>query len=198
MELLFYLLAPLLAKLSTRALLLCALASIALRAGGWLLPVSYGLWQGRFFPTALFLFVFGMLAYRLLPWAARWPGWLRGASLPAAVLLVIGLPWLPLPPEAGRWLAYFALALLLPGLFRLTGRWRTDRWLGELSYPIYLSHLAVIGVVLRFEPPAGFWIALAGTLLLSVALLLLVEMPVYRWRQRRVANRSTPAPALAG
>lgn len=190
MELLFYLLAPLLAKLPTRALLLCAVASIALRAAGLLLPVSYGLWQGRLFPTALFLFVFGMLAYRLLPWAARWPSWARGASLPLAALLVIGLPWLPLPPEAARWFAYLAVALLLPALFRLTGRWRADRWLGELSYPIYLSHLAVIGVVLRFEPPAGFWIALVGTLAVSVALLLLVDLPVDRWRQRRVARGS--------
>jgi peptidoglycan/LPS O-acetylase OafA/YrhL len=190
MELLFYLCAPFLARLSTRALLLWAAASIGLRWAGMLLPVNYGLWQGRLFPTALFLFVLGMLAYRLLPWAARWPSWLRGASLPAAAALVVGLPWLSLPPEAARWVAYAAVTLLLPALFHLTGRWRMDRWLGELSYPVYLSHLAVIGVVLHFEPPAGFWVALAGTLALSVALLLLVDVPVDRWRQRRFESRA--------
>jgi peptidoglycan/LPS O-acetylase OafA/YrhL len=186
MELMFYALAPFLVRLSWRWLVGMASASIALRLCGHLLPVDYGLWQGRFFPTALFLFILGMLAHRLLPVVAATPkaiGWIVCALTLAYIVM---LPRLGLDPELSRWLTYALLAGAAPFIFNATQHVAFDRWIGDLSYPIYLTHLAVIGLVLTYSPPFGPWIAIGGSVALSAALLLLVEHPIDRWRQARV------------
>jgi peptidoglycan/LPS O-acetylase OafA/YrhL len=169
-------------------LLVLAAASIGLRFAGYLLPVDYSLWQGRFFPTALFLFLFGIMAYRALPIAARLPkafGWLVNAALLAAI---VALPLTKIGGEPGRWLVYGGIAVALPFVFNAFKDIHADRWLGDLSYPIYLTHLIVVGFVLTFEVPMAMWAALAATLALSISLLLLVDEPIDRWRQRRLAR----------
>jgi peptidoglycan/LPS O-acetylase OafA/YrhL len=203
MELVFYAFAPFFARLSWRWLAGLALASIAVRFGGLLLPVDFPLWQGRLVPTGLFLFLMGMLAHRALPAAARAPklfGWLIGLAILA---MVIALPLTHWAPIAQRWAAFFAIAVATPFMFATFKDDAFDRWVGDLSYPLYLCHLAVIGVVLTYEPPFALWIAIGGSLLLATALLVLIEHPVDRWRQRRaagLANSSTGAlaPATGG
>ncbi|MBL8548643.1 MAG: acyltransferase [Hyphomonadaceae bacterium] len=191
-ELMFYAMAPLLARASTRTLILVALASIALRFAGHLLPVDYPLWQGRFFPTALFLFVFGMLAHRALPLAEKLPrtiGW-AGAGLLFA--LIAFLPLADLPREAAAWLVYLAIAAAIPFIFAAFQYFSFDRWIGDLSYPIYLSHLIVIAAVLTYEPPQPVLVAIVGTFALSALLLVLVDRPVDRWRQARAERAGRP------
>ena len=190
LELMFYALAPYLARLSWRWLAALAAASIALRLAGYLLPLDYGLWQGRFFPTSLFLFLLGMLAHRALPLAASLPKSI-GLALGAAILaLVIFLPAAPLNPEIARWLAYFAIAATIPFIFHASKDIALDRWIGDLSYPIYLGHLAVIGWILTFDTPHPVWAAIIGTLALSIFLLLAIDRPVDRWRHRRALRLS--------
>jgi peptidoglycan/LPS O-acetylase OafA/YrhL len=188
MEMMFYLSAPMLVRARWSVLLVLAAASIGLRFAGYLLPVDYSLWQGRFFPTALFLFLFGIMAYRALPIAARLPkafGWLVNAALLAAI---VALPLTKIGNEPGRWLVYGGIAVALPFVFNAFKDIHADRWLGDLSYPIYLTHLIVVGFVLTFEVPMAMWAALAATLALSISLLLLVDEPIDRWRQRRLAR----------
>jgi peptidoglycan/LPS O-acetylase OafA/YrhL len=188
LELMFYALAPILARLSWRWLAALAAASIALRFAGYLLPLDYGLWQGRFFPTSLFLFLLGMLAHRALLFAGAFPK-ATGFVLSAAVLaLVAFLPMTHVDPEIGRWIAYAAIAAAIPFVFHAFKDIAIDRWIGDLSYPIYLSHLGVVGLVLTFNPPQPAWVAVGGTLAASVALLMLVDRPVDRWRQARTSR----------
>jgi len=199
MELMFYALAPFLARLGWRALVAIAAASIALRFAGHLLPVDYGLWQGRFFPTALFMFVFGMLAQRTLPFVSRTPkflGWLIGAG---TLALVVCQPMLGLPNEAGRWLIYVTIACAIPFIFNAFKDNAIDRWIGELSYPMYLSHLFIVALVLTFQPPYAAWVAIAATFAISALFLIFVDGPVDRWRQKRAqrAQSLTAAPAMA-
>ncbi|MGE0044437.1 MAG: acyltransferase family protein [Hyphomonadaceae bacterium] len=203
LELMFYALAPFLARLNWRWLAALAGASIALRLAGHWLPVDYGLWQGRFFPTALFLFLLGMLAHRLLPLAARLPkalGWIANAALLAAVVC---LPMTQLDGEAQRWIIYAAIALAAPFIFNAFKNFTLDRWIGDLSYPMYLCHLVVVAIVLTWNPPQAAWITIGLAFALSIALYLLIDRPVDRWRQARAAKAAarteTPdaAPATA-
>lgn len=194
MELMFYALAPWLARLSWRWLALIALASIGIRLAGMLLPVSYPLWGGRFFPPALFLFVFGMLAHRALPYVSRLPksfGWIANALLLA---MVIALPLSGLSLSIQRWIVYVAIAIAAPFVFNAFKSNAIDRWIGDLSYPLYLCHLVVIGLVLTFIPDASWaiWAALGGAFALSILLLVLVDHPVDRWRQRRAGALERP------
>jgi peptidoglycan/LPS O-acetylase OafA/YrhL len=193
MELVFYSVAPFLSRLNWRALAGLVVASVSLRLAGHALPVNYGLWQARLFPTALFLFVLGMLSQRALPYAARFPkalGWLLSAGLLAAI---VSLPMLELPDELARFLMYGLIAASIPFIFNAFSNIGIDRWIGDLSYPLYLTHLMVIGLVLRFDPPHAAWVAIGGSLALSMLLLIGVDRRVDRWRQRRVAANS-PAP----
>jgi len=186
-ELIFYALAPLLARLSWRWLVAIAAASIALRLAGHALPVSYGLWQGRFFPTELFLFIFGMLGQRLSPLAAKLPkatGWIVNLALLA---MIVALPLLKLHGEPVGFAIYGLIALAIPFVFNAFKDFTLDRWIGDLSYPLYLTHLLVIGLVLTFMPNAPYAaaVAIGGSLLLSVVVLVVAEHPIDRWRQAR-------------
>lgn len=199
MELMFYALAPWLARLSWRWLAVIALVSIGVRFAGQLLPVSYPLWGGRFFPPVLFLFVFGMLAHRALPSISRLPkafGWIANAAILA---MVVALPLSGLSLSIQRWIVYVGIAFAAPFLFNAFKTFALDRWIGDLSYPMYLCHLVVIGVVLTFwaDQPWALWAAIGGALAMSVALLVLVDHPVDRWRQRRV-SRVITAPSRLG
>ena len=51
-------------------------------------------------------------------------------------------------PEAATLLSYPLWGLVVPALFFAFGKQQDDRWLGELSYPVYLIHYTIILVVL--------------------------------------------------
>ncbi|MER9920179.1 MULTISPECIES: acyltransferase [unclassified Mesorhizobium] len=95
-----------------------------------------------------------------------------------------GLNSLPSPVTSS------ALAGGLPVLFTLTKDSRIDRLIGELSYPLYISHLLVLEVMRTTLPISGasraaavFVICIAFAALLAV----FVEMPFRTIRDRRLA-----------
>ncbi|MBX7540350.1 acyltransferase family protein [Qipengyuania sphaerica] len=185
LELMFYAIAPWLAKRHLRTLLAIAGASIGLRFLGHLLPVEFPLWQGRLFVTVLFMFLFGMLAYRAMPLVEKLPRAAHFAVLAALIALIVGMPQLGWSGDVQSWLIYFGVAVGTPFAFCATRQWKTDRWIGELSYPIYLTHLLVMAPVLIYEWPYPTWTTIVITLALSAAILQFIERPVDRWRQRR-------------
>lgn len=188
-ELMFYALAPFLARLSWRWLVALAACSIGLRLAGHLLDVDYLLWQGRFFPTMLFMFLLGMLAYRALPLAAKLPkaiGWL---ALGVLLAYCASYTLLPMEPLASRWITYAVVTLTVPWIFNAFKDSAFDRWIGDLSYPVYLSQLLVVGAVLVYEPPFPIVIAFAATFAISALVLICIEHPIDRWRQARLTRR---------
>jgi peptidoglycan/LPS O-acetylase OafA/YrhL len=84
----------------------------------------------------------------------------------------------------------------LPFLFIFFKTNKLDRYIGELSYPIYVSHLLVISFLqnLRFflpkvNIPDGYFGIFASflTIFFSILLLELVSKPIEKFRQKRVA-----------
>lgn len=195
-ELMFYAIAPFVTRLKWGWIALLAAASIALRLAGHGLDVDYLLWQGRLFPTALFMFLAGVLGYRCLPFVETMPraiGWAAWAGL---VGFCLGFHWLPVDPLTARWITYAVVAVTVPWIFHAFKDNRIDRWIGDLSYPVYLSQLIVIGIVVTFNPPFAYWVAILATLAVSILVMVLVEQPVDRWRQRRLAARQAGASPL--
>jgi len=160
-ELQFYLLVPLLAKLRDKWLLALIVLSLAARLYvyeglGW----KHDPWTSRFTPFEISFFLLGILACRF--WKRRRAFFdrlavhgesnriLRYGGIVifclASKLLVIGL---------SKWLdrAYVDLAMaaswavVLPALFSLSRKDGLDRWIGELSYPVYLVHFFIIGLL---------------------------------------------------
>lgn len=152
-ELTFYLLAPFVLT-QKRAILLLLFISIAIRF--YLIQIGVGWsdpWSYRFFPTELAFFLLGSLAHQLLLPFFRTtmpPALLFTSSKVATgvlVLITISYGQIPLA-EPVRSLMLFSLFLLLMPLafvFQEGRDW--DKWVGDLSYPIYICHLFVVAVV---------------------------------------------------
>jgi len=192
-ELWYYLVAPVLARLSTRWL-----AAVA--------AISFGLWGAMeralpwssyfFFPALLWLFVAGMLAHRfsLTRLFARTAslGTCRGVSV--ALFAALCLRQFAPGFRNYDWSVYVPLIAALPYLFAYTRSDRTDRRLGNLSYPVYLSHAAIIALVGGLAGPGRTGLVLAATLAVSGAAVVWLEAPLERRRQRWLERRLDARP----
>ena len=115
-------------------------------------------------------------------------------------MTAVGLGRIDKPFGIGAVIAPLATAgafLLLPGLFLATRERRMDRLLGELSYPVYISHVLVIWLVGHGSLRLGtgdFFIALGLVLLTAIALYQLVDRPIDRLRHARLRAATAPVP----
>lgn len=192
LEIWFYLLAPALAKFSWQRLvglaLACAVLKAAMEARGF--PTYF------FFPAQLEFFLAGMLAQRYWqqnkdPLAGSRFGWWVTAAIAGLTVL---FPFWGIPGQ--RWIFYGVTCLSLPLMFACTRKLEWDRWVGNLSYPVYMVHILVVSVVSAVVKGGDHpYLVLAGTLVASAALLHWVEEPLDAWRQRRLNPGAPPATA---
>ena len=158
-ELSFYLIAPFI--LHRRRLIIGLLAlSLALRAG----IISAGLgftdpWFFRFFPTELAMFLFGALSHQIWMPLVKEKGWVthRSANWVTGSIIFYCLIYALLPGQLIHHLILMAVFVLaLPFLFHFQSTFRFDRKIGDLSYPIYISHILVmLPVGLLFDRMSG-------------------------------------------
>lgn len=211
-ELTFYLIAPFV--LPRRKLLLGLLAaSLLLRA----LTVSRGFglvdpWTYRFFPTELAFFLLGALVQQTTSSLYRRMDRkkiARQAAIATCGLLGACLVYAYLPfSDAAKTILLLATFIpLVPLLFEFQRDRPVDRYVGELSYPIYINHMFVI---LCLE--AAFRtlnvhsvsllavLSVAGSIALAVVLEKLVGLPLEGMRanlkRRSLARDRAHPPAL--
>jgi peptidoglycan/LPS O-acetylase OafA/YrhL len=194
----FYAIAPFLVRRRWWILVLIAAISIGIRAIGPHLDVSYHLWPRRMFPAELFLFLFGMLGHRARPWAERFPRWIGWLFAGALLVIIATNNLLPIDVELRRWVLYVPLAIGVPFIFHAFRTVKLDKWIGDLSYPVYICQFLVIAVVLHFAPPHALWIILASVVLVSILLLVLLERPLDALRQRRVNHATSEGQRRSG
>jgi len=180
-ELVFYAVAPFLMRLSTRSLLIVGVAAYV--AGNVVQGVgeSYSgpfAWRHMLPMQNAWLFVLGILCFRVLPSVQRLPAAVNVALAAAPFVLVAC--WGPTNWQQLNGLL-LAVALGLPSLFVLTKDWRADRWIGELSYPIYLVHFLFAYPATVFGVMQGEVCLLVSTLV-SIGLIVAVQVPVDRYR----------------
>jgi peptidoglycan/LPS O-acetylase OafA/YrhL len=202
-ELIFYALVPALVRLQTIWLLLATACLIIGRSVGRDLACWHLL-----FTTNLWLFLLGMLAYRSLSMIS----FRRHANIMIAFIpFVYWLAWPVLENSAfAGWLystvvgallldaaCWFLFAAALPALFVLTRNWRTDRAIGELSYPIYICHFWFAYPAMYFGEFAAI-AALVSSSAFAWVLLKWVQEPIDRFRERRIARVSTSSCVVAG
>ena len=146
-EMTFYLLAPWLLR-SDRLALAAFVGSLAVRAVVFFIfwpfasvDHTYITWSYFFLPSTFMFFMLGHLARRV-PYIGTAGPWLAFSILVAAVWFVSRNHWGP----AGDWfrfndyVATVLFALALPGVFEATKNNRVSNWLGDLTYPLYLTH----------------------------------------------------------
>lgn len=197
LELAFYAIAPFIVKRRIGLILGLALLSLGVRSMVNFVDVDYNLWVRRFFPSELCLFLVGVLAYRV---GETWDGVKIGKNRAVGFGLLGGLTLLICfhhtlfgASSLGRGVIILLIGASLPVLMQAFGRSPIDRFLGNLSYPVYLCHLIVIAGMSRFAPgwTAVYWIV-AVTLVFGAAIYLAIDRPIDRWRQSRAGV--SPAP----
>jgi peptidoglycan/LPS O-acetylase OafA/YrhL len=230
-ELTFYLIAPFLVrKLSNSALLMVAALSFLARfLAYWKLGWYTDPWSYRFFPFELLNFCYGILGCRLMQQRPAIFDRITGTALRIEkklgrwhypLLVFSGLAGLcahrllfstvggfadKLIPR-GQELVYFGSialwGLIVPILFSFTRNNRTDRAVGELSYPVYLLHYTVCVLLLHWVSTQGFPKYLVGetatvfTIVIAILLQTHVLEPFEKWRQASVRKNAKTAPGL--
>jgi peptidoglycan/LPS O-acetylase OafA/YrhL len=193
LELMFYVLVPFLARRKTYVLLSLIAASLAIRFYTYIVADFYhDPWTYRFFPAELAFFISGMVSYRLYLWVSekRINGNL--AMIATVVVLCVTVGYQFLPDGAVRQWAYYGLLFsLMPFLFMFSNSHRsTDGWIGELSYPMYISHvfvlLALSPLLERIPSSHVTLVVCAATVLFSLLLMRFVSTPIENYRQNRI------------
>lgn len=156
------------------------------------------------FPTALTAFVFGMLLSR---WRRvgrlrdiRAPFWLP-AVLVAAVTLF--------PRSWGGWPSgwpadvsfYVVFPLVIVLGWSEAGHGRAVRWLGELSYPLYVLHWPVLAVCVpilgrRVGLPASTVIGCAASIAVAWLALTFYDEPIRAWLMTRLVRSRSEGPRV--
>lgn len=145
-EITFYLIAPFILP-RLRLLFVLLGLSIALRL--WLISIGIGLddpWNYRFFPTELALFILGALSHQLvMPWLrARNLLTAKAALTISLTMIVLVLVGVTLSLFHAKMSVLVLFVLSLPFLFTFQRDKEWDRWLGDLSFPIYIVHWSVM------------------------------------------------------
>ncbi|QJB56820.1 acyltransferase [Pseudodesulfovibrio sp. zrk46] len=182
LEILFYALAPLLVRLSSRSLIGLVVASIAAKLLIMNSPYADVVFFKRFFPIEFWLFGSGILAYRFYRTLA--PG--REAIDYFAFIFVVG--FILVVGDVDDALKPFALPvatlLALPFVFRAFQALQFDRNMGKISYPFYLLHFSVIAIFEEYwEEPSG-WHILALTLVVATLVHLIFNPGIEHFKQR--------------
>jgi peptidoglycan/LPS O-acetylase OafA/YrhL len=210
-ELMFYLIAPFVLLYRRRVLVVLAVT---------LLIRFYFLqhadvfpnapWRSRFFPSNLPFFFFGVVGYWIYLKTAEFRHARKvglafavagGVFLLGSVIFAGGAFLFKGPKDYDQprfWVFYLLLAVGIPFLFRLTKDSKWDGYVGELSYPIYLVHGLVLGIVYGMDMglSAKIITSLAATVLLSMAIYLFIDRPMDYFRHRLTGGGAEGAKAL--
>ena len=147
-------------------------------------------WLARFFPTQLVFFLAGNLSYRgykMIQDIEIKKFYLFGIlMILILVMLFFKLTYLK------KALLYFMLFVCaLPFIFKYTKRLKFDNMVGELSYPVYISHLFVYMLVGNLAITnflgAGLTVTIVSVLF-SILLNRFVAKPVEKIRQKRLGK----------
>lgn len=210
-EILFYLIAPLIAYLGWRAVAIVFLVSVAIRVA----IVAAGLggteWGRSFAPAEMAYFMLGMGAfaiYQKTKTSLPESRYVLIFSLSLAVVLIVTYEhyfvlnyvsnhlWLDTVLDP---LFFAAFTLLVPLLFHATRYKKWDQLIGEWSYPIYITHwlaLTLSGLLLKHVVVYSMWarfaIHMAVVLAVAGIALIAVVRPI---ESRRAPRRfSVPRP----
>jgi peptidoglycan/LPS O-acetylase OafA/YrhL len=116
---------------------------------------------------------------------AGWVSRYKAAIFTTLVALAIAYHYIPGGGAEKRWVYVVALALAVPTIFQFSKTSAVDRWIGDLSYPLYIVHLLAFAVAGKFI--AGWWLVpaqLAAAIGAALLLTLVIEHPVDRLRSK--------------
>lgn len=197
-ECLFYLLAPWIVTKKLRWQLLLVLMSLLARyIFVTRFYLSFDPWTYRFFPFELAFFIAGSLAYRAYKWLetkqiSQWPGY---SLLLVLIVLITLFDELSMDEKTKTYGFYVLFLMALPFIFYSFRNNRADRYIGELSFSIYIIHHLVVMLLRKqfFGNPdmLGYYgyVSIGITLLLALAMQKWLVAPLDRYRHQRALRQ---------
>ena len=188
-EISFYLIAPFIVRRKIRSIILLVLGSALLRISLMKSGFDYDPWTYRFFPTELLFFLLGTISYHL--YIVLKNKKISNVFLSTVYVMIIFVTFLYGFVEIDYQIPIYLLLFFIsiPFVFMLSKYWKIDRYIGELSYPIYISHMLVSTFVSYSKIPTyggRTFTLLAVTIIVSLLLNELVAKKVEVIRQKRV------------
>ncbi|MBP93032.1 MAG: hypothetical protein CMC55_02810 [Flavobacteriaceae bacterium] len=148
LELMFYLLAPFIVRRKAKIIFGFFLALLLLK---YFMQTHLGLnhipWLFRFFPTELPLFLLGVFAYKIYKSNKINFKNVKINRLVIFVLLVVMVLYDKITFDYKNQIFFVLFFASIPFIFELTKNSKVDRYIGELSYPLYITHIFVIVIV---------------------------------------------------
>jgi peptidoglycan/LPS O-acetylase OafA/YrhL len=198
-ELTFYLIAPFILRRGLKVVVPIIVLSLLLRMSVYrFLGFDYDPWTYRFFPFEILFFLLGYISYRIsLKLKERsikkQYGYYVLIFIIAITLLYQFEPTIKvrhIPFSLNDVFYYTCMTLGMPVLFNVFKKSKIDNKIGELSYPVYISHilvyfLAALIPVYFFQ--TGLFVAIA-TIGISLILNKLIADPIEKLRQARLAK----------
>jgi peptidoglycan/LPS O-acetylase OafA/YrhL len=192
LELAFYVLVPF---LLTRRLWLvasiCIFSIVLKKVISWYGWSNYNI-EHTFFPAMLGIFLLGSIAHRIiyqflvnLSWDIQFCGWFA--------LICLGFyifAWYPHHLNSPNKDLFFVgvVTLTIPFLFAGFKNSKIDNWLGEFSYPIYMTHFLFLDLAKKSSYPG--LVAIGCAFITSIFLIYLIVKPIDLFRHRRLLRQN--------
>lgn len=198
LEITFYLIAPFIVRRPAKVIIFILSLSFLLRYYIYSLGYDYNPWTHCFFPLEIAMFLIGTLSYKLYSYLKNTDLLPVKLSIPIFIILISTTLCYPLLPAsknipyffADKNIVFYAMILMaLPFLFHLSKKNKLDRFIGELSYPLYLCHLMIIPFFGSYATAdksiLGFSLILIISFAASIFAVLFIIKPIDKYRQAR-------------
>jgi peptidoglycan/LPS O-acetylase OafA/YrhL len=192
-EIMFYLIAPFILKRKVWVIFTIILFSVLCRLLLYKNGYNHDPWTYRFFPNELVFFMLGNLSYRLYDKIRNLHIRLSYFSM-AFIFIIVFIIFYTFINFKGKSILFFAFfTLLLPLIFKMTKNIKIDTQIGDLSYPVYISHIFVFFILKAIKVPIlnnmGLILS-TSTILFSILLNLSINSRIEKYRQSRlILNR---------
>jgi len=197
LELMFYLIAPFLVKLSTKVLGILIALGIGLKIALYANGLNFDPWTYRFFPAELLFFLLGIVSYRFYksPLFVRLQTRLDGRSSNIYYGFVLAVLFF-YSYLVSNW-ALFALSIgfftfSLPFIFSKFKKNRLDKKIGDFSYELYICHELVVYVLMATLAKVSHHenlnklIIVITSLIAAYTVSMLITQKIDRFRQARL------------
>lgn len=192
LEIMFYLIAPFIARRKTYSILFLFLIFLGIK-----LYIQFGLdwnhtpWNFRFSPSELTYFILGILSYKIYAHKKDWITNTKRNTIIFFSILAFMFIYDSLNFELKNYLFFIVFTLSIPFIFYRSKHNKIDRYIGELSYPIYLIHILIIAIVNRIgiDIPLNLNISvIILSILSSIIIKHLISDKIEKLRQKRIKH----------
>lgn len=189
LELLFYLIAPFIVKRKTNIILLLLVTFLFLK---YFLRHNLGLnhtpWNFRFFPSELTYFLLGVFSYKISKSEnIKLLNPIINKSIFAFIIVFIIL-FDKINLNFKNELFFIAFFISIPYIFQLSKKSKIDRYIGDLSYTLYICHIFILTIVNKLNfliINKGITVILLS-FIISIILKHLLSDNIEKYRQNRL------------